>query len=94
MFAGDYSRPSWHGMVGEVGAPGSLPDKPVNAFQGADMMNLFLIVDVGDHHVTVLGRNVALASTTVGGLSIRPHPTASLRPPGRPRPGYGSRPSL
>jgi DNA-binding beta-propeller fold protein YncE len=31
-----------------------LPDKPAAAFQGADMMNLFLVVETGDHHVTVL----------------------------------------
>ncbi|MBI4755367.1 MAG: c-type cytochrome [Betaproteobacteria bacterium] len=31
--------------------PGSLPDKP--AFQ-ADMMNLFIVVEAGDHHVSVL----------------------------------------
>ena len=35
-------------------APGSLPDKPAKIFQGVDMMNLFLVVEVGDHHVTVL----------------------------------------
>ena len=32
-------------------APGSLPDKP--AFE-ADMMNLFIVVEGGDHHVSVL----------------------------------------
>jgi DNA-binding beta-propeller fold protein YncE/cytochrome c5 len=31
-----------------------LPDKPAAAFKGADMMNLFLVVETGDHHVTVL----------------------------------------
>ena len=31
-----------------------LPDTPVPAFKGADMMNLFLVVETGDHHVTVL----------------------------------------
>jgi len=31
-----------------------LPDKPADAFKGADMMNLFLVVETGDHHVTVL----------------------------------------
>ncbi len=35
----------------EYFAPGRLPDKP--AFQ-ADMMNLFMVVETGDHHVTVL----------------------------------------
>jgi mono/diheme cytochrome c family protein/WD40 repeat protein len=35
-------------------APGSLPDKPVAAFNGVDMMNLFIVVETGDHHVTVL----------------------------------------
>ena len=32
-------------------APGSLPDKPVFS---ADPMNLFLVVEAGDHHVSVL----------------------------------------
>jgi hypothetical protein len=32
-------------------APGSLPDRPVYA---ADPLNLFLVVELGDHHVTVL----------------------------------------
>ena len=32
-------------------APGSLPDKPVFT---ADPLNLFLVVEAGDHHVTVL----------------------------------------
>ncbi len=31
-----------------------LPDRPVADFKGADMMNLFLVVETGDHHVTVL----------------------------------------
>jgi len=31
-----------------------LPDQPAAAFKGADMMNLFLVVETGDHHVTVL----------------------------------------
>jgi DNA-binding beta-propeller fold protein YncE/cytochrome c553 len=31
-----------------------LPDKPAAEFKGADMMNLFLVVETGDHHVTVL----------------------------------------
>jgi DNA-binding beta-propeller fold protein YncE/cytochrome c553 len=35
-------------------APGSLPDKPAAAFDGVDMMNLFIVVETGDHHVTVL----------------------------------------
>ncbi len=34
--------------------PGSLPDRPAAAFKGADMMNLFLVVETGDHHVSVL----------------------------------------
>ena len=32
----------------------NLPNQPAAAFQGADMMNLFLVVETGDHHVTVL----------------------------------------
>ncbi|MEI8168896.1 MAG: cytochrome D1 domain-containing protein [Rhodoferax sp.] len=35
-------------------ATGSLPNKPVAAFNGVDMMNLFIVVETGDHHVTVL----------------------------------------
>jgi len=31
-----------------------LPDKPAADFKGADMMNLFIVVETGDHHVTVL----------------------------------------
>ena len=34
--------------------PGSLPAKPAAPFFGVDMMNLFLVVETGDHHVTVL----------------------------------------
>ncbi|MDP1612499.1 MAG: cytochrome D1 domain-containing protein [Sulfuritalea sp.] len=35
-------------------ATGSLPAKPAAVFQGVDMMNLFIVVETGDHHVTVL----------------------------------------
>jgi cytochrome c553/DNA-binding beta-propeller fold protein YncE len=35
-------------------APGSLPATPVAAFKGVDMMNMFMVVETGDHHVTVL----------------------------------------
>lgn len=31
-----------------------LPDRPAADFKGADMMNLFLVVETGDHHITVL----------------------------------------
>ena len=34
--------------------PGSLPAKPAEVFKGVDMMNLFIVVETGDHHVTVL----------------------------------------
>ena len=34
--------------------PGSLPAVPVAVFQGVDMMNLFVVVEAGDHHVTLL----------------------------------------
>jgi cytochrome c553 len=34
--------------------PGSLPAKPGAALQGRDLMNLFLVVETGDHHVSVL----------------------------------------
>ena len=35
-------------------ATASLPNKPLQAFNGVDMMNLFIVVETGDHHVTVL----------------------------------------
>jgi mono/diheme cytochrome c family protein/WD40 repeat protein len=35
-------------------APGSLPAQPAEVFRGVDMMNLFIVVETGDHHVTVL----------------------------------------
>ncbi len=31
-----------------------LPGQPAAAFAGADMMNLFIVVETGDHHVTIL----------------------------------------
>jgi mono/diheme cytochrome c family protein/DNA-binding beta-propeller fold protein YncE len=31
-----------------------LPDRPADIFKGVDMMNMFLVVETGDHHVTVL----------------------------------------
>ena len=34
--------------------PGSLPDKPSAVFGRADMMNLFVLVETGDHHVSIL----------------------------------------
>ncbi len=34
--------------------PASLPDKPAPVYEGVDMMNLFIVVETGDHHVTVL----------------------------------------
>lgn len=34
--------------------PGSLPATPAAVFKGVDMMNLFMVVETGDHHVTVL----------------------------------------
>ena len=35
-------------------APGSLPDKPAALFDKVDMLNLFIVVEAGDHHVSVL----------------------------------------
>ncbi|MBK9572794.1 MAG: c-type cytochrome [Rhodoferax sp.] len=35
-------------------APGSLPATPAAAFKGVDLMNLFIVVETGDHSVTVL----------------------------------------
>lgn len=35
-------------------APGSLPDRPLAAYGKADMLNLFLVVETGDHHVSIL----------------------------------------
>ncbi|CAK0758691.1 exported hypothetical protein [Gammaproteobacteria bacterium] len=34
--------------------PGNLPDHPIAALTNVDLMNLFLVVESGDHHVTVL----------------------------------------
>jgi mono/diheme cytochrome c family protein len=33
---------------------GSLPDRPARAYQGVDLMNLFIVVEAGDHHATIL----------------------------------------
>jgi mono/diheme cytochrome c family protein/DNA-binding beta-propeller fold protein YncE len=38
----------------EYHAPGSLPARPAAAYGAADMMNLFLVVETGDHHVSIL----------------------------------------
>jgi len=35
-------------------APGSLPDRPAAVFDKADMLNLFIVVEAGDHHVSIL----------------------------------------
>jgi len=35
-------------------APGSLPDRPAAGLRGADPLNLFIVVESGDHHVSVL----------------------------------------
>jgi cytochrome c553/DNA-binding beta-propeller fold protein YncE len=35
-------------------APGSLPDQPCAKLAGVDLMNLFVVVESGDHHVTLL----------------------------------------
>jgi len=35
-------------------APGTLPDKPSERFRGVDMENLFIVVEAGDHHATIL----------------------------------------
>ncbi|MFN6960605.1 MAG: cytochrome D1 domain-containing protein, partial [Rhodocyclaceae bacterium] len=34
-----------------------LPDRPADVFNGRDMMNLFIVVEAGDHHITVLDGN-------------------------------------
>jgi mono/diheme cytochrome c family protein len=41
-------------------ATGSLPTKPAAVFQGVDMMNLFIVVETGDHHVTLLDGDLNL----------------------------------
>jgi cytochrome c553 len=38
----------------EQHAPGSLPDKPCALLSGVDLMNLFVVVESGDHHVSIL----------------------------------------
>lgn len=35
-------------------APGSLPDRPDARLQGVDLQNLFIVVEAGDHHATLL----------------------------------------
>lgn len=35
-------------------APGSVPDKPAGIFTGVDMMNLFIVVETGGHHVSMV----------------------------------------
>ena len=59
-------------------APGSLPDKP--EFK-ADPLNLFVVVETGDHHVTVLD-----------GDKLEPHPPLSSRA-SRCTAGRNSRPT-
>lgn len=34
--------------------PGSLPAQPAQVFKGVDMLNLFIVVEAGDHHITLL----------------------------------------
>lgn len=34
-------------------APGSLPEKPADIFTGVDMLNLFIVVEAGAHHIAV-----------------------------------------
>ncbi|HEX8989432.1 MAG TPA: cytochrome D1 domain-containing protein [Rhodocyclaceae bacterium] len=38
----------------EQHAPDTLPDQPCARLDGVDLMNLFVVVESGDHHVTVL----------------------------------------
>lgn len=35
-------------------APTSLPDHPSAVFRGVDMMNVFVVVEAGDHHVSIV----------------------------------------
>ncbi|MDD5250238.1 MAG: cytochrome D1 domain-containing protein [Rhodocyclaceae bacterium] len=37
-----------------VAEPGVLPDRPVDALRGVDLMNMFIVVETGDHHATLL----------------------------------------
>jgi len=52
-------RPQW--TEGQIRAsrtvycpPGTLPDRPVARLDGVDLQNLFIVVEAGDHHATVL----------------------------------------
>ena len=52
-------RPSWSEAqikASRLGPqdPASLADKPAAVFSGVDMMNMFVVVETGDHHVTIL----------------------------------------
>ncbi|MDP2795786.1 MAG: cytochrome D1 domain-containing protein [Sulfurisoma sp.] len=49
--------PTWSAeqlMASRVAHHVGLPAKPAAVFAGVDMMNLFIVVETGDHHVTVL----------------------------------------
>ncbi len=35
-------------------APGSLPDRPAAALDKIDLLNLFIVVEAGDHHISIL----------------------------------------
>ena len=56
IYTASEPRPRWTGEDIRASrivhqAPGTLPDKPVFA---ADPLNLFIVVEAGDHHVTIL----------------------------------------
>lgn len=52
-------RPTWSAADIEASrlvppAAAGLPDRPADLYRGVDMMNLFVVVETGDHHVTLL----------------------------------------
>lgn len=50
-------HPTWSAAqiaASRLAAPDVLPDRPAAIFAGVDMMNMFIVVETGDHHVTLL----------------------------------------
>jgi len=50
----DWGQASMRASRVVFAAPGSLPDRPADALAGVNLLNLFVVVEAGDHHVTIL----------------------------------------
>jgi mono/diheme cytochrome c family protein/DNA-binding beta-propeller fold protein YncE len=50
----DWSRAQMSASRIVLAGPGSLPDRPTDALAGVNLLNLFVVVEAGDHHVTIL----------------------------------------